>query len=122
MTLPEASSPVYDVLDAVEAAKRDGRQATVTSVAEALHVDQPRASKLVAVGVEAGLLRREADQTDGRRAVLVRTPAGRDASEHVHRFRRAVFAAAMKDWSPTERAAFARLLGRFVDGLSTTIR
>lgn len=94
----------------------------MTSVAESLHVDQPRVSKLVAAGVEAGLLRREADQADGRRTVLVRTAAGPAASEHVHQFRCAVFAAAMKAWSPAERADFACLLSRFVDGLSATNR
>lgn len=107
----------YEVLDVVEAAEQAGDEATVTTVAAALAVDQPRASKLVAKAVEAGLVRRVADQADGRRALLVRTAKGREASAEVHRTRQARFEAAMVDWSDVERAEFARLLSRFVEAL-----
>jgi DNA-binding MarR family transcriptional regulator len=107
-----------DVLDAIEAAEQAGAPATVSSVAAALNVDQPRASKLVAAAVEAGLVRREADQTDGRRALLVRTERGATLSEELHRFRRSIFARAMADWTAPDRAAFARLLTRFVESLA----
>lgn len=109
---------LFDVVDAVEAGELEGRAVTVTDVAAALDVAQPRASKLVAAAVDAGLVRREADQRDGRRALLLRTAAGRELSEHVHRTRRARFARATADWSPAERATFAQLLGRFVAGLT----
>ncbi|HET6317571.1 MAG TPA: MarR family winged helix-turn-helix transcriptional regulator [Chloroflexota bacterium] len=112
--LPPAS---FDVLDVVEAAEQAGSIASVSSVAEALHIDQPRASKLVARAVELGLVWREADQADGRRSQLVRTATGRRVSERVHRFRRGVFARAMADWSAHERAQFAVLLDRFVSAL-----
>src|SRR4051794_21572430 len=72
----QSHTAVFDVLDAVEAAELEQQPATVSTVAEALHVDQPRASKLVAATVTAGLVRREADQADGRRSRLVRTGAG----------------------------------------------
>ena len=91
-------------------------------MAAALGVDQPRASRLVGAVVTAGLLRREADQGDGRRAHLVLTPAGRSHLETVHEFRRARFAAAMADWTATERATFADLLTRFVGDLDNTPR
>jgi DNA-binding MarR family transcriptional regulator len=107
-----------DVLDAIEAAEQAGTPATVSGVAAALNVDQPRASKLVAAAVEAGLVRREADQADGRRALLVRTERGNTLSEELHRFRRSIFATAMSDWTDTDRAAFARLLTRFVESLA----
>ena len=107
-----------DVLDAIEAAEQAGTPATVSDVAAALHVDQPRASKLVAAAVEAGLVRREADQTDGRRAFLVRTERGTSLSEELHRFRRSIFATAMADWTDADRAAFAQLLTRFVESLT----
>jgi DNA-binding MarR family transcriptional regulator len=113
---PMSDTAVFEVLDAVEAAERAGEAATVSTVAAALDVAQPRASKLVAAAVTAGLLRREADQTDGRRVLLVRTDAGRAVSEQVHRARRGTFAAAMADWSDRDRAEFARLLTRFVAG------
>ncbi len=115
---PAEGTAVFEVVDAVEAAEEAGVPATVSTIAAALDVAQPRASKLVAAAVDAGLLRREADQADGRRAFLVRTEAGRTASEQVHAFRRGAFAAAMAGWSERDRAEFARLLGQFVAGLS----
>jgi DNA-binding MarR family transcriptional regulator len=105
------------VLDVVEEAQRAGQAATVGSVAAAIDVDQPRASKLVTGAIGVGLVRREADQSDGRRALLVLTAAGQEQLERTHRFRRHVFAEAMGDWSAAERHQFARLLTRFVAAL-----
>ncbi|MCP9208923.1 MarR family winged helix-turn-helix transcriptional regulator [Streptomyces sp. NEAU-Y11] len=113
----DTGGAAFDVLDAIEAAEQSGTPATVSGIAAALAVDQPRASKLVAGAVAAGLVRREADQADGRRALLVRTEAGRALTEEVRRFRRSVFAEAMEEWPEADRAAFARLLTRFVDAL-----
>ena len=107
--------PVQEVLDAIEAAAPDALG--VNGVAAALAVDQPRASKLVAAAVSAGLVRREADQRDGRRTNLVLTAAGREQLDVVHAYRRERFAAAMNDWTATERETFADLLTRFVTGL-----
>src|SRR6478735_5423227 len=61
---------VFRVLDAVAGANAD----TVGTLAPALGVDQPRASRLVAQAVSSGHLERVADQQDGRRAVLRLTP------------------------------------------------
>jgi DNA-binding MarR family transcriptional regulator len=113
------ASPAVDVLDAIEAAEQAGTPATVSRVAATLNVDQPRASKLVAAAVEAGLVRREADQADGRRASLVRTDRGHALFEELHRHRRSIFATAMSEWTTAERAAFARLLTSFVESLAT---
>src|SRR5262249_21208592 len=112
-----AGGAAYDVLDVIEAGEEAGQAATVTSVAAALNIDQPRASKLAAAAVAAGLVRREADQNDGRRALLVRTPAGRRATAQVHAFRRQIVAEALADWPPGDRAELARLLSRFVESL-----
>lgn len=110
--------PAVDVLDAIEAAEQAGTRATVSGIAATLNVDQPRASRLVAAAVEAGLVRREADQADGRRTSLVRTERGDDLFEELHRFRRSIFATAMSDWTDADRATFARLLTRFVESLA----
>jgi DNA-binding MarR family transcriptional regulator len=106
-----------EVLDVIEESEEAGGAATVTSVAAALNIDQPRASKLVAAAVAAGLVLRQADQADGRRALLVRTPAGRRLSAEIHAFRRHVFAEAMDGWPGADRAEFARLLTKFVESL-----
>jgi hypothetical protein len=58
-TLPDA---VFELLDAVDAATIRGSAPTVTETAAALGVDQPRASRLTGQALEAGLLRRDADQ------------------------------------------------------------
>lgn len=109
----QPSGQAFDVLDVVE----DATAPTVSTVAAALAVDQPRASKLVAAAVTAGFLRREADQTDGRRSLLALTDRGREVLAHAHQRRRAAFDRAMTGWSGADRVAFARLLDRFVDAL-----
>ncbi|MFG1947027.1 MarR family winged helix-turn-helix transcriptional regulator [Nonomuraea sp. NPDC048826] len=111
-----------EVLDVIEEAEENGAAATVTGVAAALDVDQPRASKLVAAAVAAGLVRREADQADGRKALLVRTPAGRRVSAEIHAFRRQIFTEAMDGWPESDRAEFARLLTEFVESLREASR
>jgi DNA-binding MarR family transcriptional regulator len=117
-----ASGAAFEVLDVVEAAEQDGVPVTVSGVAAALNVDQPRASKLVAAAVEAGLVRRESDQADGRRTLLVRTERGQRVSEEIHRFRRSIFSAAMADWTDADRARFAELLTAFVRALAERTR
>ena len=114
-TVPDS---VVEVLDVLEFAATAGAAATVSTVAAALSVDQPRASRLVASAVDAGFVRRVADQADGRRVTLVPTAAGRALTRRVHEFRRSMFAAAMADWSAAERREFARLLTLFVERLT----
>ncbi|WP_433575739.1 MarR family winged helix-turn-helix transcriptional regulator [Nocardia brasiliensis] len=104
---------VFRALDAVAA----GTDPTVTTLAAALGVDQPRASRLVAQAVSLGLLERTADQRDGRRSVLRLTADGDRAIAVADAGRRSAMAAAMGDWTAAERAEFARLLSRFVDAL-----
>ncbi|WP_433202367.1 MarR family winged helix-turn-helix transcriptional regulator [Nocardia sp. CA-107356] len=106
---------VFGVLDAV--AGTDA--ATVGTLAPALGVDQPRASRLVAQAVSSGHLERVADQHDGRRAVLRLTPAGLRVLAAARDGRRAAMAAAMANWTDHERTEFAHLLGRFIDALDT---
>ncbi|WP_280252134.1 MarR family winged helix-turn-helix transcriptional regulator [Nocardia abscessus] len=112
-TLSDGAVPVavFRVLDAVACGAAD----TVGALAPALGVDQPRASRLVAQAVSSGLLERVADQRDGRRSVLRLTAAGRRAVAEAAAGRRTAMAAAMTDWTPAERAEFARLLERFVE-------
>ncbi len=107
----------YEVLDAVEAAEEAGEAPTVGDIADAMRIDQPRASRVVAAAVDAGLIRRLADPADGRRSLLATTAGGRRAAAAMHGQRCARFADAMADWTSDERDTFARLLARFVDGL-----
>jgi DNA-binding MarR family transcriptional regulator len=102
------------VLDAIEAAGDRGEVMTVNGVADALGVDQPRASRLVAHAVDAGLVRRGADPDDGRRSLLTLTSSGRDLLADVQRVRRAAVQSAVAGWSPEDRTTFARLLVAYV--------
>jgi DNA-binding MarR family transcriptional regulator len=110
----------YEVLDAVEAAEERGAPPTVNDLATSLHVDQPRASRLVAAAVDAGLVQRSADPADSRRTRLVRTAHGRRVSRAMHRQRQGRFAAAMADWSSADRDMFATLLTRFIGALEAS--
>jgi DNA-binding MarR family transcriptional regulator len=106
----------FQVLDAIEAAADGGEVMTVNGVADALGVDQPRASRLVAGAVEAGLVRRGADPEGGRRSVLSLTGRGRRVLAEGHRTRRAAVEAALAGWPAEDRETFARLLGAYVTG------
>lgn len=110
--LPDA---VFELLDVLGAAAERGESLTATDVATQLDVDQPRASRLAGLALQAALIRREADQRDGRRSLLVLTADGQDVIARIHDFRRRTIAEATNDWSDDDRAALARLLPRFVD-------
>jgi DNA-binding MarR family transcriptional regulator len=112
-----ASVAVTEVLDVVEDNAGAVRPTTVTDLGRRLGSDQPRASKLAAQAITAGLLRRAADQHDGRRSLLELTAAGRRQLDLVHGYRRAQFARAMSGWTDAERETFAGLLTRFVTAL-----
>ncbi|NUR85844.1 MAG: MarR family transcriptional regulator, partial [Nonomuraea sp.] len=65
------------------------------------------------------MVRRVADQDDGRRALLELTDAGLAALAEAHRVRQAAFGAAVEGWTEEERASFAGLLTRFIGGLGS---
>jgi DNA-binding MarR family transcriptional regulator len=109
--LPDA---VFELLDLLAAAAERGARHTVTDVATQLDVDQPRASRLAGHALDAALIRRLADQRDGRRSPLELTADGRRALARIHDFRRRAIAEATREWNEADRAALARLLPRFV--------
>jgi DNA-binding MarR family transcriptional regulator len=114
------SIAVTEVLDIIEDNGDLGQQTTVTDLARSLDIDQPRASKLAGQAITAGLLRRQADQHDGRRSPLQLTAAGRAYLDQVHHHRRTQFSRAMNGWTDQERQTFAQLLTRFVTALDPT--
>ena len=93
---------------------------SVSDLASAIGVDQPRASRLVQAAVEAGHVRREVDPHDARRSILVITDAGRAALAAVLDHRRAAIERALADFSPEDRAELARLLTRFAEAWGRT--
>jgi DNA-binding MarR family transcriptional regulator len=99
----------FRMLDALESGAR-----TVSELADATGVDQPRASRLVADAAERGLLRRGVDPNDARRAVIELTDAGRAHLTDAHQTRRAAVESALSGFSADETVQFAALLDRFV--------
>ena len=89
------------------------------ALADLCHADPSTVSGLVAARPRRGLVRREADPSDGRASLLAITDAGREACERVRARRRQLFAAAVRDWTDDELATLAGLLARFTDALGT---
>lgn len=102
------------MLEALAAADAEGRQVSVSSLATAIGVDQPRASRLVQEGVERGLVRRVPDPSDARRALIQLTTAGRSQLGEVQDHRRSAVETALASFTPEEARTFAELFARFV--------
>ena len=118
----EAPGPVepaqLGVIDAVEQGPgEDGQPATVGLVAQRLGIDPSRASRTVAAAIDAGYVARAASELDGRSSILELTLAGREVADNVHAARRARYAELLNDWTPADRAEFAKLLHRFTSAL-----
>jgi DNA-binding MarR family transcriptional regulator len=89
----------------------------ISEIAEAIGVDQPRASRLVNEAVERGLATRRADERDARRSVVELSAAGRSMLESAHANRRTAVTDALAGFSAEEVATFSALLARFVANL-----
>jgi DNA-binding MarR family transcriptional regulator len=89
-------------------------QLTVSALATKLMLDQPAASRLTASGVQQGLVERVASQIDGRSVTLRLTPRGAQVLTHSRHQQRQAFEHITRDWEPTDRVLFARLLHKYV--------
>jgi DNA-binding MarR family transcriptional regulator len=99
----------FRLLDVLAAASEP---LTVGELADALEVDQPRASRLVQEGVAHGLVERQADPEDARRTRVALTETGRQIVQRFRGFRRDAVATALASFTPDERADLARLLAK----------
>ncbi|MFE5670538.1 MarR family winged helix-turn-helix transcriptional regulator [Agromyces sp. NPDC056523] len=93
------------------------RPMSVTELAAAIGVDQPRASRLVQAAVAEGLVVREADPEDARRTRIRLTESGLAAVHDATSHRRRAIEAALEGFTDEERAQFATLFARFARGL-----
>ncbi len=91
------------------------------ALAELVHADPSTVSRHVTALVERGLVRRVADESDGRASRLVVTDEGRAALDGLRRQREALLDTATASWSPEDIATFTRLFGRLVDDLETAL-
>ena len=88
------------------------------ALAELVHADPSTVSRHVTLLVERGLVRRVADEQDGRASRLVVTPAGEVVVEQLRQERNRLLGQVTADWAPDELASFTRQLHRFVRDLT----
>ncbi|MFJ4036675.1 MarR family winged helix-turn-helix transcriptional regulator [Microbacterium sp. NPDC090007] len=100
------------LLDALVAASGS---LSVSEIAEAVGVDQPRASRLVQQAAQMGLVAREPDPDDARRTRVVLTPEGEGLVSGFRGRRRDAVRSALESFTADESREFARLLAKFAD-------
>ena len=88
---------------------------SVGEIADAVGVDQPRASRLVQQAVQFELVRREADPDDARRTRVALTDAGAALVRGFRGERRDAIDTALAAFSDPEREDLARLLTKLAD-------
>jgi DNA-binding MarR family transcriptional regulator len=88
------------------------------ALAELVHADPSTVSRHVTLLVDRGLVRRVADEQDGRASRLVVTPAGEAVLEQMRQERDGLLAQVTAAWTPDELATFTRQLHRFVQDLT----
>lgn len=110
---PRFAGPArFRLLEALSAA---AEPLTVSEIAEAIGVDQPRASRLVQQSVQMGFVRREADPDDARRTRIVLTDQGETIVRGFRGDRREAIADALAGFTDAERTELARLLTKLAD-------
>ncbi|KQZ86247.1 hypothetical protein ASD56_04170 [Microbacterium sp. Root166] len=88
---------------------------SVGEIADAVGVDQPRASRLVQQAVQFDLVRREADPEDARRTRVALTDAGSALVRGFRGERRDAIDTALAGFTDQERDDLARLLTKLAD-------
>ena len=92
-----------------------------SALADLVHADPSTVSRHVAALVEQGVVRRVADESDGRASRLVVTDAGRAALGELRAERESHLERATAGWSPSELATLSHLFGRLIDDLTATL-
>jgi len=85
------------------------------ALAELVHADPSTVSRHVATLVDQGLVRRVADESDGRASRLVVTEAGLSALDALRAEREAVLERVTAGWSDADLTTFTTLFGRLID-------
>ncbi|MFG6503809.1 MarR family winged helix-turn-helix transcriptional regulator [Microbacterium sp. P05] len=88
---------------------------SVSELAVAIGVDQPRASRLVQQAADHGFVRREADPSDARRTRIALTDEGSAIVRSFRGERREAVREALDSFSDADRAELARLLTKLAE-------
>lgn len=99
----------------LEALAAASRPLSVGEIADAVGVDQPRASRLVQQAFQLDLVRREADPDDARRTRVALTDAGAALVRGFRGERREAIDTALAGFTDAERDDLARLLTKLAD-------
>ncbi|SFF58826.1 MarR family winged helix-turn-helix transcriptional regulator [Blastococcus tunisiensis] len=91
------------------------------ALAELVHADPSTVSRHVAALVDQGLVRRVADETDGRASRLLVTDAGHAALESLRRERENHLDQVTAAWDAGDLATLTTLFGRLLDDITATL-
>jgi DNA-binding MarR family transcriptional regulator len=91
------------------------------ALADLVHADPSTVSRHVATLVDRGLVRRVADESDGRASRLVVTAEGHEALGALRLEREGHFERVTADWSLDDLTTFTTLFGRLLDGFATAL-
>jgi DNA-binding MarR family transcriptional regulator len=91
------------------------------ALADLVHADPSTVSRHVASLVDKGLVRRVADESDGRASRLVITDDGHAALQDLCHERESRLGQVTAGWDPDDLATFTRLFGRLIDDLETSL-
>jgi DNA-binding MarR family transcriptional regulator len=91
------------------------------ALADVMHADPSTVSRHVAALVDRGLVRRVADESDGRASRLVITDAGHTALQDLCAERETRLDSVTADWEADELATFTRLFARLIDDLERSL-
>lgn len=92
----------------------------VSTVAERLHIDPSRASRLVAEMVNSGYARRAVSQRDARRTILELTAAGEAVIDAVRGYKWLLLGEFFSTWPAEDVAAFVPLLERYSSWMNSS--
>ncbi|GAB2918485.1 MarR family transcriptional regulator [Micromonospora polyrhachis] len=89
--------------------------ARLTDLATEMRMSKGNLSRQISALETMGLLQRQADPVDGRAFRLDLTDEGHRRFNRARKARTAQLQQILREWSPTDRAEFARLLHQFND-------
>jgi DNA-binding MarR family transcriptional regulator len=93
----------------------------VGEIARRMQVVGPHVTRQMNDLERRGLARRVTDPNDQRARLIELTPEGADAADRYLRTLLGWFTEALADWPAQDRREFGRLLGQFVDDLTTRL-
>ncbi|QNN63969.1 winged helix-turn-helix transcriptional regulator [Leucobacter denitrificans] len=103
------------IVRTIEALAKAKEALGVSEIADAVGVDQPRASRLVQQGVARGLFAREADPDDARRTRIALTEQGLRFAHGIRNHQRESLNTALESFTDEERTELARLLTKLAN-------